>query len=420
MRNKFQGILSTAVVIGLCLITQVGAQEQSFQMEEFPPLEYEGNAKYMLQSVLSSRRCESTPSEDIKAYPQFTSSKPLYGKVRFYSGTLFPMIAYSFALDESQGTGKGYDRLYFDANRDFDLSNDPVVKKAPQAPAHHTDLDKDTFFEAITLVCDETNVTLIPRLNSRSSDYMRLVCSYPKARRGTIKIGDQEHQAILARFVLPGRYDHPFSFLILDDHSTGIDTLGSMHCVDGILYQCSATPNGDAVIVKPYEGNYGTMTIADPQKQYKKTEITNGWLLSKDKIVDLSQCPQKDDIPQIPVGDYMPVRIVMTVDNIQLGFGTNLSEETSEGPAYGIAIRKDKVFEYSLANQPEVRFDNPKTGQKITCGDDVRIAAAMVDAKMNTMLQGMENMKNSESINPTVVISDSTGKIVAEGAMPFG
>ena len=39
-------------------------------------------------------------------------------------------------MDESQGTGKGYDRLYFDLNRDLDLRNDPVVM--PQQHPHDT------------------------------------------------------------------------------------------------------------------------------------------------------------------------------------------------------------------------------------------------------------------------------------------
>ena len=45
-------------------------------------------------------------------------------------------LLFYFAADESRGTGKGYDRLYFDANRDLDLRNDPVAKLQMSPPDH--------------------------------------------------------------------------------------------------------------------------------------------------------------------------------------------------------------------------------------------------------------------------------------------
>ena len=44
---------------------------------------------------------------------------------------------YRFALDESDGTGKGYDRLYLDIDQDRDLTNDRVlpIEKAPPSRA---------------------------------------------------------------------------------------------------------------------------------------------------------------------------------------------------------------------------------------------------------------------------------------------
>jgi hypothetical protein len=44
-------------------------------------------------------------------------------------------ISYHYAVDESLGTGQGYDRLYFDHNRDLDLTNDKPrvpLKSPPQ------------------------------------------------------------------------------------------------------------------------------------------------------------------------------------------------------------------------------------------------------------------------------------------------
>src|ERR1019366_6679086 len=76
------------------------------------------------------------PFTQIKAYPAFASKKPIYGSIHLCQNRKRPdsgQITY-YAVDESQGTGKGYDRLYFDANGDLDLRNDPVVRPQSQPP----------------------------------------------------------------------------------------------------------------------------------------------------------------------------------------------------------------------------------------------------------------------------------------------
>ena len=83
-------------------------------------------------------RCQDTPFPEVKHYPAFVSKVPVFGSVQFgrrpddtNSGA-----RYYFAVDESRGTGKGYDCFYFDANRDLDLRNDPVGKVQQPAPDH--------------------------------------------------------------------------------------------------------------------------------------------------------------------------------------------------------------------------------------------------------------------------------------------
>src|SRR5271157_3544642 len=61
-------------------------------------------------------RCQDKPFPEVKSYPVFASQAPLFGAVRFgarASQTNSGLLFY-FAVDESRGTGKGYDRLYFD------------------------------------------------------------------------------------------------------------------------------------------------------------------------------------------------------------------------------------------------------------------------------------------------------------------
>ncbi len=60
----------------------------------------------------------------IKNEPKAVSKRPLYGECRqMPSGP-----AFVFRLDESKGTGKGYDRLIVDMNQNGDLTDDAVAE----------------------------------------------------------------------------------------------------------------------------------------------------------------------------------------------------------------------------------------------------------------------------------------------------
>ena len=70
--------------------------------------------------------------DQVKGKPAFKSEKPKFGQLTFSSEAI-PMSEREkirgilLALDESGGTGKGYDTLYLDVNRNLDLSDDPAV-----------------------------------------------------------------------------------------------------------------------------------------------------------------------------------------------------------------------------------------------------------------------------------------------------
>jgi hypothetical protein len=73
-----------------------------------------------------SGRLESVKPAGLVKEPPAVSKLPLYGNLgRSTNGFLF-------RLDESQGNGKGYDRLIVDLNRNGDLTDDAAVSPAPQ------------------------------------------------------------------------------------------------------------------------------------------------------------------------------------------------------------------------------------------------------------------------------------------------
>lgn len=64
----------------------------------------------------------------IKRNPLLISKKPIYAALRLDGrGTSGVMLA---VMDESKGTGKGYDTIYADTNRNFDLSDEKAMKLA--------------------------------------------------------------------------------------------------------------------------------------------------------------------------------------------------------------------------------------------------------------------------------------------------
>jgi hypothetical protein len=78
---------------------------------------------YGSEGVLSA----SKPA-DLRNEPPAPFGHPLYGRLWTNAANSLPAI---FRLEESQGAGKGHDRLIIDLNRNGDLTDDPVLHPSP-------------------------------------------------------------------------------------------------------------------------------------------------------------------------------------------------------------------------------------------------------------------------------------------------
>jgi len=82
----------------------------------------------------------------IKNEPKAKSRRPLYGECRqMPSGP-----AFVFRLDESKGTGKGYDRLIVDMNQNGDLTDDAVVEPVAGRPREFASSREEALFGPIS------------------------------------------------------------------------------------------------------------------------------------------------------------------------------------------------------------------------------------------------------------------------------
>jgi len=394
--------------------------------------------------------CGDKADPNVAAYPEFTSDKPLYGMARFADpqDENAPGEVYYFALDESGGTDAGYDRLHFDLNHDRDLTNDRVltVQKSPPSTAMlgYSDLKQQTCFEnlAIPFACGSDGarpVEMMPRLVISNSGYSSLSLVTTKARKGRIKFAGQKCDVLLGHcYVVSGWFDQPFTALHLSPPGNsrpwdwwGGDRLSAMHKVGGKFYTFSATPTGDKLIVRPYDGPLGTFEVGAGGRDIGRLEI-RGSLRSKTTAVAVGEIasgtrPEPVRSCRLPVGDYLPEMVSLNYDTLSINISNNYHSDgkprdtTHRRWVYGIAIREDKPFVLDFSNKPAVLFASPARDERVKTGDEISVKAVLIDPVLDVMIRDLSTGGDrSTSLDPKVTIARSNGEIVAEGVMPFG
>ncbi len=451
MRNQARGRSLTsagciAILFALLISTAFAGSSGGavFKMEEVSVFDCEGPA--MSRVPLGQNvACEDKPSDKVKAYPAFKSQNPAYGSITFTSDltSLASGPEYCFAIDESGGTGAGYDRFYFDVNHDFDLTNDAALGRMVNPPA-----DPESGRGQENIVFDYVQVDLgalsgegrrlqkiMPRL-TQFSQYKYLSFIVPTARRGKIEIGGKEFEAVLAQSpFVTGRYDLPATGLHLDGATEPLSFLSYWRRIDGTFYILSATPAGDELTVRAYDGAFGSLE-AGPGRRNIETSLERGYILNRDVMLDLGKCEKIDGKVQVPVGDYMPLQLQARLGQLRVGLRADLSSPREEGkaPVLGIQIRQDKPFVLDFSTEPQVVFRNPAPKQRIKLGEQLKAEAVVRDSVLDVLIAGLEDTTKKErtietpdgpydiyqSLDPTVRITNSSGECVAEGPMPFG
>jgi hypothetical protein len=412
-------------------------------------------------------RCQDNPFSEVKNYPAFTSQVPIFGSVRFggrldetNSGLLF-----YFAADESRGTGKGYDRFYFDSNRDLDLRNDPVTKLQMSPPDHgykpnFSGIKAVAAFDFLKVNLGTNSgspdlVEIMPRLLLTGDDketYRYLFFVRTRLFEGDIRIaGEKFHAQLGDDHVISPSPDFPGTALVLSQGKNtfewwGGDRISAMHKVNSLFFSFSATQDGE-LTVHPYQGDLGTFEIGSGTRKLTNTDFSltgsfeaRDWAVAaggdiiNGRPVEASRC-------QVPVGDYLPEFLTLQFGRLRIQLSQNYHSEgkrqSRDGRpnVYGITIRKDQPFALDFSNQPEVMFTSPTNSQRVKPGDTLMVAAVLVDPKLDIMIRGLadtsrKQTKDAEgkplgyernlSLDPTVIITRANGEKVVEGVMPFG
>ena len=112
----------TAVAMALALLIGLAGELSAGQVE----LRYNPTVNYRETGPIRSLRAvpKTSPLSALTGEPKYVSEKPLYFEIK-----LGPkQTPCAFVLDESAGTGKGYDLLHVDANGNGDLRDDKTMR----------------------------------------------------------------------------------------------------------------------------------------------------------------------------------------------------------------------------------------------------------------------------------------------------
>ena len=478
-----------------------GPEEAVFELREVPVFG-EGKPKDPRLTRGQYALCEDKPDPAVKAYPKLTSKKPFYGKVKFdwFPGKR-DGIELHFVLDESgqpapdeteskpreeekEKTAKpspkepakkvkrsSYDRLILDLNRDLDLTNDPPVGPMNDPPWQwlpRWGTEKKQVFEVFDYVSVDFDYgpglgtrpfRILPWLIVSEKDKAAAIrFAATEARQGRIEIGTRKYDVLLGQpYVITGRFDRLSTLL----HFTpvdrfervsqgGVDTdmLYAMRRFGDELYTFTTTPLGDKLIVKPYRGDFGVLKLGAGGRDIKGLSL-RGSLRSETAAVEvgsdslLLNLLKKPSEVRVPVGDYLPSHLSMEYGSLRISISDNYHSDGrprdwERTRTYGFKIRKDKPFVLDFSNKPAVLFASPAKGQTVKPGDEVSVAAVLVDPVLDVMIRHLDDattkekqtykrddgaevsFERSKSLDPLVTVTDSKGKTIAEGKMPFG
>jgi len=443
-------------VILLLLGPAAGADDLIFDLEEVSACElFEQIPTFALGQQAT---CTRRPDPNVRAYPALKSDKPVYGSVQFgsYDEARNPALLYHFVADESGGSGTGYDRLYLDLNGDKDLSNDtPVLPKndwPAQLRLRYTSIERDVLFDRLGIPlpfgpAGRRPLEVVPRLLLLKGGSAMLSFVPTKARRGHIEIAGRQYDVFLGQTQpVCGWFDHPeTSFHLVprtgssvQSTSTTMTTLMWMRRLGETFYRFAATPAGDKLFVRPYDGPLGDFEIGGPK--FQTTALTaGGHLQSRDTII-----PVNGPKCRLPVGDYSLAYLTVAHQGLTFAIQQNIHGDGAfrgklyHQPAYPIPIREGTCFVLDFSHSPQIVFACPSRDHRARVGENLFVEAVLADPALDFVVCNLSYtppqpaagpaeppahtraQTRNTTLPPQVTISRANGEVVARGVMGYG
>ena len=284
----------------------------------------------------------------------------------------------------------------------------------------------------------ERPLEMMPRLILNEDGFTTVSFVTTRAQKGRIEFGGKSCDVLLGHcYIACGWFDRPWTALHVTSAGSSQpydwwdgDRLRAMHKVGDTFYGFSATPTGDKLIVRPYEGPLGTFEVGAGGRNIDRFEIT-GSLTSEKAAVAVGAInnnrPEYTRSWRLPVGDYMPEFMSLEYGTLHISVSKNYHSDGKPRDTagrrwvHGITIREDRPFVLDFSNKPAVLFASPARDRRVKVGEELFVKAVLIDPVLDIMIRRLNDTgTGDESLDPKVTIARSNGEIVAEGVMPFG
>ncbi|MGC8863455.1 MAG: hypothetical protein ACP5R5_11875, partial [Armatimonadota bacterium] len=266
-------------------------------------------------------------SEDVKARvkgnPPLKSAKPAYFACRFDGEGEDGCLV--IVLDESKGTGKGWDTAYVDLNRNWDLSDESPMTLSRVGPSAQT----EEFTVPLRQHDAEGNVFERPvraHVETFSGDQDYVVASVIRngvwrglidSNKGRVECAvlDDNCNGICGDYA---RYNDESEFVGNGDRIY-IDTNGAgeviiwpgknSHCVNLVpvarigsrFYKIAVSSLGDKVTIEPYTGEMGTLLVRGTDVEGRKAQVGGVSVVGNPGFYEFESA---DKPIQLPIGRY--------------------------------------------------------------------------------------------------------------------
>ena len=210
--------------------------------------------------------------------------------------------------------------------------------------------------------------------------------------------------------------------------------------IAGVLYTCSIKEDRSAVVFTPCQGRTGWLQISCGDRAVNDVNIIRCYLRSKDSMLMLTESSENSF--SVPAGDYDYASVSVDFDTLRVSILNNRymdagqTEPSEEKP---LQVGEGQVLTFDFSAKPEVFFTKITDGMEFKPGDEIKMAAVLVDTKLNMMVSRLyDNSKMvtkelkdrngnvvrtyevMKTLEPTVQITRADGTLTAEGKMPFG
>jgi len=357
----------------------------------------------------------NAPREKLQSVPRFKSSRPRWYAARF--GEAHDNL-FSVVIDESGGTGSGYDAVYADSNNDNRI--DPQ-KERHSFPLSTVSEDRPIYLEFQIIAAGKTNAHFFHFTAFPYSDSQQPKDTHANLRNGSFWVGravlnGSECRVALADLDSNGLFNDPEQAVFKGDRffadlpaKAGSDQdkqfssfpYGEFTCIAGAWYSISATADGGEVTIKTASPHFGSVKAP--------LGITRATFRSPRQTLYLNFTNRVD---QAIVGTYKLASLSLREER----GGEKALELRTDYPERPPEIRIREGETIVLTAGPPLRIEVQPRAEP--SGDKVALSLVLVGTGGETYR--WTRQANRSAAKPGFELRDAVGKLVDSGTFDYG